>query len=220
MQILNIKSYNKFSIITVINWNLYQQDEQQMNNRWTTDEHKQECIKNDKEKNPADFSNFLKRYSDENLIQKVFDVIKSTRKSGKVSDSILIAQLQKRERYPVEQVESGIMVYLEKGYADQGKREAYLPGIIRNSRGQIQKPVTRESTGSALLDSQYAVRDWIYSRKGFWAPGSIQAGGFEGVPVLRGWELSLLRWSERGAVLLPQMQQERESYHLEKTFRR
>lgn len=159
MQILNIKSYNKFSIITVINWNLYQQDEQQMNNRRTTDEHKQECIKNDKEKNPADFSNFLKRYSDENLIQKVFDAIKSTRKSGKVSDSILIAQLQKWERYPVEQVESGIMVYLEKGYADQGKREAYLPGIIRNSRGQIQKPVTRESTGSALLDSQYAVRD-------------------------------------------------------------
>ena len=33
MQILNIKSYNKYSIITVINWHLYQSDEQQMNIR-------------------------------------------------------------------------------------------------------------------------------------------------------------------------------------------
>ena len=39
---LNIKSYTKYSIITICNWKHYQQDEQQTNNRRTTDEHKQE----------------------------------------------------------------------------------------------------------------------------------------------------------------------------------
>lgn len=44
-QNLNIKTYNKYSIITITNWSQYQVNEQQMNNRRTTDEHKQECIK-------------------------------------------------------------------------------------------------------------------------------------------------------------------------------
>lgn len=47
MQILTIKSFNKFSIITVINWETYQQNDQQMTNRWPADDHKQECIKNE-----------------------------------------------------------------------------------------------------------------------------------------------------------------------------
>jgi len=47
---LHIKSYNKFSIITICNWSQYQQSEQQVNNRRTTDEHKQELNKNNKEK--------------------------------------------------------------------------------------------------------------------------------------------------------------------------
>lgn len=49
LEILNIKSYNKFSIITVTNWHRHQKREQQTNNRRTTDEHKQEGLKNDKE---------------------------------------------------------------------------------------------------------------------------------------------------------------------------
>jgi hypothetical protein len=49
MQNLRIKSFNKYSIITIINWGEYQQNEQQVNNKRTSDEHKQECIKNDKE---------------------------------------------------------------------------------------------------------------------------------------------------------------------------
>uniref|UniRef100_A0A6H1ZWQ9 Replication protein n=1 Tax=viral metagenome TaxID=1070528 RepID=A0A6H1ZWQ9_9ZZZZ len=49
---LNIKSYNKYSIITINNWKQYQQDEQQMNNRRTTDEQQMNTNKKDKkEKN-------------------------------------------------------------------------------------------------------------------------------------------------------------------------
>jgi hypothetical protein len=87
-----------------------------------------------------------KRYAHEKLIDEVFQAIASTRKSGRVKDSVLLTQLQKWEKYPVEQVESGIKVYLEKDYAGQGKREEYLLGIIRNNnnwQAGISKPECR-----------------------------------------------------------------------------
>ncbi len=57
MQNLNISSYSKYSIITITNWAVYQehevsdehQNEQQMNNRRTTDEQQMNTNKNDKE---------------------------------------------------------------------------------------------------------------------------------------------------------------------------
>lgn len=79
-----------------------------------------------------DFS-LRERYSDQNLIDQAFQAIASTRKSNKVAESVLLAQLQKWERYPAKQVESGIRIYLDKGYPSQGKREEYLLGIIRNN---------------------------------------------------------------------------------------
>ena len=48
----------------------------------------------------------------------------------------------------------GIRKYLDKSYADEGKAEKYLLGIIKNSNRQEYKgagPVF-ESSGSALLD--------------------------------------------------------------------
>jgi hypothetical protein len=152
MQMLHIKSHSKYSIITIINWSQYQENEQQMNNRRTTDEHKQECNKNEKEETPHIFS-LRERYSDQELIDRVFAAIASTRKSNKVAGSVLLAQLKKWQRYPVEQVESGIRIYLDKGCADQGKREEYLLGIIRN---QKIEPAKDAGTGSPLLDHYYA----------------------------------------------------------------
>ena len=54
---LNIKTNNKYSIITIVNWETYQgannnyehQNEQQMNNKRTTDEQQMNTNKNDKE---------------------------------------------------------------------------------------------------------------------------------------------------------------------------
>jgi hypothetical protein len=100
-----------------------------------------------------DIFSLKKRYSDQKLIDQVFAAIASTRKSNRVADSVLLAQLQKWERYPVEQVESGIRIYIDKGYADQGKREEYLFGIIRNQKIELSKD---SGTGSTLLDSYYA----------------------------------------------------------------
>ncbi len=44
MQNLSIKSFSKYSIISIINWDLYQENEQQLSNRRATAEHKQERI--------------------------------------------------------------------------------------------------------------------------------------------------------------------------------
>ena len=152
VQMLHIKSHSKYSIITIINWSQYQENEQQVNNKRTTDEHKQECKKNEKEETPDIFS-LRERYSDQKLIDDVFAAIASTRKSNKIADSVLLSQLQKWKRYPVVQVEAGMRIYLDKGCADQGKDEKYLLGIIRNQKVEAPK---QQTTGSSLLDSFYA----------------------------------------------------------------
>ena len=136
MRNCDIKSNSKYSIITIINWNTYQGHEEKGNSKGdsqgTAREHKQECKE---EITPETFSSLRERYSDQELINRCFEAIRSTRKTGKVADSVLVAQLRKWERYPVEQVETGIRAYLDKDYAAQGKREEYLWGIIRNQTG-------------------------------------------------------------------------------------
>ena len=85
-------------------------------------------------KTPADF---LKRYADQDLIERAFQAIRSTRKTGKISDSVLLSQLKGWERYPVEHVEAAINTYLSKDYASQGKDEKYLAGILRNQKTAV-----------------------------------------------------------------------------------
>jgi len=49
MQMLHIASFNKFSIITIVNWHRYQFDGQQANIRQTSGGHKEKDIKKTKE---------------------------------------------------------------------------------------------------------------------------------------------------------------------------
>lgn len=49
MQMLHIKTTNKYSIISITNWKQHQQGEHQGNIKRTSSDHIQECIKNDKE---------------------------------------------------------------------------------------------------------------------------------------------------------------------------
>jgi phage replication O-like protein O len=66
------------------------------------------------------------------LFDQVTKAISSTRKTGKVSPSIILAQLKAWEKYPLPQVHGGIQTYLRKEYQREGKGEKYLLGIIRN----------------------------------------------------------------------------------------
>jgi len=110
----------------------------------TTSKRPHTRIKELKNKNPEAISNeisLLKNKYNQKLIDSVFHAIALTRKTGKVANSILLAQLKSWERYSIEQVESAIRAYLDKDYAGQGKDEKYLMGIIRN-----QKPATNPGT--------------------------------------------------------------------------
>lgn len=137
----DIQSNSHYSIITIINWISYQgedkNDDNQCDNQVTAKEQPGNTNNNDNnEKNNIsdEILSLRERYSDQELIDQAFRAIASTRKTNRVSDSILLSQLKKWNRYPVAQVEAGIRTYLQKDCACQGKAEPYLLGIIRNNR--------------------------------------------------------------------------------------
>ena len=118
--------------------------QQRPNKQVTPNKNEEEC-----KKGPAlDFSNLRQRYTDQDLINRAFSAIASTRKLGKVADSVLSVQLTKWARYPVAQVEAGIRTYLKKRYHEQGKREEYLLGIIRGKNGN-RTPIPHQPAPSA-----------------------------------------------------------------------
>ena len=157
-----IKTTNKFSIITVVNWHIYQsgqvENDQQSDQQATNNRPHTRSIKNVKKYNPSEISTLVDKLfpspEGKELFNEVRQAISSTRKTGKVSDSIILAELQKWEKYPISQVEAGISKYLSNGYHSEGKKEAYLLAIIRNQKIE-QKTLQVKSTGSRLLDDYY-----------------------------------------------------------------
>ena len=117
--------------------------------------------KNDKETPPAfsesEIPEMMNRYPDSELILQAFESISSTRKTGKISDSIRLKILQSWSKHPVESVIAGIKTYLSKNYAEEGKSEKYLLGIIRNLPAPQAAPTgrTMKRSGSPLLDTYY-----------------------------------------------------------------
>ncbi len=105
--------------------------------------------KKEKKKTPAqkngqaerDFQKYLSRYSEnqKDVIRDLFRILKTTRKTGKISENIMYNELQFWDRYPVENVMAGIDKYMDADYAGDGKKEQYLRGIIRNWVEQIDR---------------------------------------------------------------------------------
>jgi len=156
-------------LIHVINYNTYQDSksyqgayrggDQNRTRAYKRKNEEKECIKT-----TCDFSSQIselgKRYSvqDQEILSQAIDAISSTRKSNRIADSKKLSILQSWEEYPVEGVLIGIRTYLERGYAEHGKDEKYLLGIIRNHKPEdtdsSSRPV-RKSTGSHALDEYY-----------------------------------------------------------------
>jgi len=161
---LTIKTTNKFSIITIINWDTYQGGEPQINkqsNKPLTNEQQHTIKETYKKETPAEISaeilELKSRYSDQEIIDQVLESISSTRKTGKIADSVKLGILKSWERYPVEQVLTGLRTYLSKDYASEGKNEKYLAGIIRNQAPPPPTPTgpTMKRSGSPKLDAYY-----------------------------------------------------------------
>jgi len=142
-------------IITILNYDYYQNAKNyEGHNEGQSEGHIEGTIltKRVKERKNPDFFNLRKRYPNQDLIEKVFQAIASTRKSNKVAKSVLFAQLQKWERYPVEQVEARIRIYLDKDCASQGKDEKYLWGIIRKQKSFNNNQPTAEPPPVLTID--------------------------------------------------------------------
>jgi hypothetical protein len=118
---VTIKTTNKFSIITIINWPTYQSDEKEndtLNDKPMANKGQHTNIKALKNnKPPAEFSSEIselgKRYSDQEIIDQAFEAISSTRKSNRIADTVKLSILKSWERYPVESVMTAIRTYLD-----------------------------------------------------------------------------------------------------------
>ena len=134
------------ALIYIENYDRYQANgTEESTEEYTENDTRTRSNKNIRKKNPPDFSEneipeMVNRYPGPEIIDRVFQAIAGTRKSGKISDSVKVKILQSWERYPTEQVLSGIQTYLSKNYAAQGKNERYLAGIIKNTRPEPPKP--------------------------------------------------------------------------------
>ncbi|MFZ2398299.1 MAG: hypothetical protein WAW31_06495 [Smithella sp.] len=165
---MTIKTTNKFSIITIINWVIYQSDNidnDTLNDKPLANKGQHTNIRTHNNKTPEEIFSQIQlleeRYSDsKELLKPCFESIASTRKSNHISDSVKINILQQWNKYHIDQVLSGIRTFLEKDYAAQGKKENYLLGIIKGSAQQktatsIPGGKVIKSTGSAALDHNY-----------------------------------------------------------------
>ncbi len=85
---------------------------------------------------PFDEEAFWRKFSGQaELIHQTEEAIASTRKRGWVAKSVIQAEMQWWDQQEQAKVIQGMQIYLQKGYAAQGKGEKYLRGIIRNCDG-------------------------------------------------------------------------------------
>ena len=147
---------NKNRLITIINWELYQGDEQAANKQANRDlTGVQQASNNDIEggewgeiPSPSGKSPASEKRVDQDvelrelwgtvpaeLRQPVADVMKAlalTRKTGKMAPSVKISVLRKLLEYEPWKALAGIGKYLDRSYHMEKKGEDYLFGIIRN----------------------------------------------------------------------------------------
>jgi len=153
----------RWTLIEVVNFPFYQGDEhgqgqeqgQVRAKQGPSKGHNVRMKNEEREKRTPVFDEgaFWEKFSpqDQEIIRQTIRAIHSTRKSGSVADSVIQAEMQWWDQQEPAKVIQGIQTYLQKGCAAQGKREAYLRGIIRNSDGQTLGPASpREARQSRI----------------------------------------------------------------------
>ena len=94
-------------------------------------------VKERKEKDrnySLEIENFRQRYQEFiDLVDEYIDILKMTRVSGKIADSILLGVYEQMEKYPVIVVEYAINTIVHNPSL-HSKKENYFFGILRNTR--------------------------------------------------------------------------------------
>lgn len=166
----------KFTIIKIINFNEYQNPksanstktgethdttaltESKGENREQTanaDNKQTRRIKKNKEEDPEQKAReLLKRYNDieRQTIKKYWGVIRQTRKTGKLSNSVIVKNMEKWAKYETDIIIKALQLHMEK-YTD--KREEYTNGIIRrlDSEGLPQDTNTPRQPETIDMDN-------------------------------------------------------------------
>ena len=142
LQAITLKPDTHFSIVTILNYELYQDTwtGNRTGNGHPTDTYKND--KNEKKKESPEISAEIsalreKLFSSpksQDLFSRIIEAISLTRKSSRISPSVILAFLKKLAEYPEAQIVAGFETYLAKEYHHEGKKEEYLLGIIRNHK--------------------------------------------------------------------------------------
>lgn len=98
------------------------------------DDHIQE-IKEVKRKDYShEIKNFKQRYSDfSGLLDEYFDILRTTRVSGKISDSVIYKVYQEMSKYDVIVVKYAVLTIIHMPVL-HSKKENYFFGILRNTQ--------------------------------------------------------------------------------------
>ena len=136
-------SDKKKTLVTIVNYGPYQDSnddkttiKHQKNDTETTLKHTNKNEKN--EKNIKDYSlefeKFRQRYDEGTLkkIDRYFDILRTTRRSGKISDSIIEQVYGEMNKHPPVIVEYACTVIIGRPEL-QSKKENYFYGIMRNT---------------------------------------------------------------------------------------
>jgi hypothetical protein len=163
---LTVKTTNKFSIISITNWNSYQGEAEktsQQNHQQPASNLPQTRMNRIKKNNQQEISGEISALTNQifstvegvEFFNETLKAIASTRKTNRLSPSIILSLLQNLRKYPEAQVIAGMKTYLDRDYCRQGKKEAYLFGIIRNQKVDSAPYQNFKLSGSSLLDAYY-----------------------------------------------------------------
>lgn len=108
-----------------------------------------EVQKEDHEKPSLQIKNLRLRYDEIELklIDSYFDILKWTRRSGKIAESVILKIYQEWEKFPKPKVMHALNLYISNPkYHD--KRENYCYGIMRNSSAEEIDKTSKKSQPS------------------------------------------------------------------------
>jgi len=107
MQMLSNTTYNKYSIISITNWYLYQENEHQVSIRRASSEHIQECIKNEKEIYAQNFLSFWEAYPNRKSKKKAYEAWNKLEKAEDITTLLpILLDAIERQRQARESVKA------------------------------------------------------------------------------------------------------------------
>lgn len=151
-KMLEVKSDTKKTTLTVVNYNDYQiPNDSESDTKATRKRHENDTRATRKHTNNNDnndnndnninitlqIENLRNRYLEEQLkvIDEYFDILRRTRKNGKIADSVILKIYKEWEKFKPDTVIYGLKVYINNPkYHD--KKENYCYGIMRNATAE------------------------------------------------------------------------------------